>query len=256
MIPSPLLVVTDRHGSARPLVETVRAVLDGGARWIWFRDKDLEPATRRDLALELLALVRTAGGRLTIGGDAVLAAEIDADGVQLGAAYLELVPKSADAFGDRAVDLEPSLRGEVEAIQGQRTGVGVSALDCFATLAMTDEAPRRKGRGREAFVVGVSAHSLGDVRRAREAGADYATLSPIFTTASKPGYGPALGLDGLHEAAAIGLPVVALGGIAPEHAVACREAGAAGIAVMGGIMRAADPAAATRRYLQALHPLT
>ncbi len=102
------------------------------------------------------------------------------------------------------------------------------------------------------MLTGLSAHSLGDVRAATAAGLSYVTLSPIFPTASKPSYGPAIGLDGLREAAEIGLPVVALGGVTPENAGACREAGAAGVAVMGGIMRARDPAAVTRGLLAAL----
>ena len=86
-------------------------------------------------------------------------------------------------------------------------------------------------------LVGVSAHSRTDLARARDAGADYATLSPIFPSASKPGYGPALGLAALHEAAAVGLPVLALGGITAARAAPCRAAGAAGVAVMGEAMR-------------------
>lgn len=101
-------------------------------------------------------------------------------------------------------------------------------------------------------LVGVSAHGTAEIRAASEAGADYATLSPIFASASKPGYGPALGLDGLREAAAIGLPLVALGGIDSGNARACLEAGATGVAVMGALMRASDPEAETRLLLEAL----
>ena len=85
--------------------------------------------------------------------------------------------------------------------------------------------------------IGVSAHSLEDVARARDAGVDYATLSPIFLSASKPGYGPALGLGALREASGLGLPVLALGGVRAAEARACIDAGAAGIAVTGPIMR-------------------
>ncbi|MDX1421679.1 MAG: thiamine phosphate synthase, partial [Kiloniellales bacterium] len=76
-----------------------------------------------------------------------------------------------------------------------------------------------------------------------------ATQSPIFATASKPGYGPALGLAGLAEAAAAGLPVLALGGVTAERAPACLRAGAAGVAVMGAVMAARDPAAAVGTIL-------
>jgi thiamine-phosphate pyrophosphorylase len=45
---------------------------------------------------------------------------------------------------------------------------------------------------------------------------------------------------------------VALGGIAPDKVALCRAAGAAGIAVMGEAMRAADPRAMIGRFVQAL----
>ena len=77
------------------------------------------------------------------------------------------------------------------------------------------------------------------MRAAREAGADYVTLSPIFLTASKPGYGPALGVGVLQEAAGV-MPVVALGGIDPGTAAPCRKAGATAVAVMGAVMRAPE----------------
>ena len=91
-------------------------------------------------------------------------------------------------------------------------------------------------------LIGVSAHSAAEAASLLRAGADYVTVSPVFLTASKPGYGPALGLDGLSRivAEASG-PVIALGGITAENAASCIAAGAIGVAVMGEIMRAADP---------------
>jgi thiamine monophosphate synthase len=77
---------------------------------------------------------------------------------------------------------------------------------------------------------------------------DYVTLSPIFLTSSKPGYGPALGTHILSVRAS--RPIVALGGVDDAaKAAACREAGAAGVAVMGAVMRAADPAAVVKGLL-------
>ena len=110
-------------------------------------------------------------------------------------------------------------------------------------------ARRRLPRG----LIGVSAHSENEAGAQLRAGADYVTLSPIFLTDSKPGYGPALGLDALAAAAAKAPgPIVALGGITPHNAAACLAAGARGVAVMGEIMRAADPEATIRRLLAAL----
>jgi thiamine-phosphate pyrophosphorylase len=101
-------------------------------------------------------------------------------------------------------------------------------------------------------LLGVSAHGIAEVRAAAAAGADYVTLSPIFPTASKPGYGPALGPAALRRATAFGCPVIALGGITPDHVADCMRAGAAGIAVMGTLMRGPDPASEARRYLACL----
>jgi len=91
-------------------------------------------------------------------------------------------------------------------------------------------------------LVGISTHNAAGLARAAAAGADYATLSPIFTSASKPEYGPALGLAALGAAArAARLPVLALGGIDERTIGAVVETGAAGVAVMGELMRAGDP---------------
>jgi len=98
--------------------------------------------------------------------------------------------------------------------------------------------------GKQALV-GVSVHSWDEAVRAQEDGADYVTVSPVFETASKPDHGPALGLEILGEFGdALDTPVIALGGITRETAAQCIEAGAAGVAVMGEIMRAEDPRAA------------
>lgn len=88
-------------------------------------------------------------------------------------------------------------------------------------------------------LIGISAHDAEAVAKAAAAGADYATLSPICLTRSKPDYGPALGLDALRGPWA--LPVLALGGIDIDNAAACLEAGASGLAVMGEAMRATSP---------------
>ncbi len=99
-----------------------------------------------------------------------------------------------------------------------------------------------------AALIGLSGHDSdgADLVERVRGQVDYLTLSPIFPSASKPGYGPCLGTSGLQRWAGLGLPVVALGGIDGAQAVAdCLAAGAAGVAVMGLAMR--DP--------QALGPL-
>jgi thiamine-phosphate pyrophosphorylase len=118
--------------------------------------------------------------------------------------------------------------------------VGADGVHLSADASPGAIAAARARLGTEA-IIGLSAHGDADVVAAQAAGADYATLSPIFATASKPGYGPELGLAALARAARHGVPLLALGGVTAERARDCVAAGAAGIAVMGKIMRAAGP---------------
>ena len=102
-------------------------------------------------------------------------------------------------------------------------------------------------------LIGVSAHTPAQAAALLAAKADYVTLSPIFPSPSKPEYGPPLGLGALRDAAAqTSGAIVALAGIDEDNAAACLAAGAAGVAMMGEIMRAADPEATVRRLLQAI----
>jgi thiamine-phosphate pyrophosphorylase len=100
-------------------------------------------------------------------------------------------------------------------------------------------------------LIGASAHTADEAAELLRSGADYVTVSPVFLTVSKPGYGPALGLDGLAcIVAQVPGPVVALGGITAQNAALCLSAGAQGVAIMGEIMRSADPQATVEFILQ------
>jgi len=98
------------------------------------------------------------------------------------------------------------------------------------------------------YMSGRSCHTLAEVQAAAEEGMDYVTLSPYAVTASKPGYGPPL--DREVFGADVSIPVLALGGIHPGNAAEARAAGAHGVAVMGEVMRADDPAAVVRALLR------
>lgn len=99
-------------------------------------------------------------------------------------------------------------------------------------------------------LVGRSCHDEAELRRVSTE--DYVTISPVYPSASKPGYGPPLGPAGLRCPAAR-VPVFALGGITTAaQAAACVAGGAAGVAVMGAVMRADDPAALVERLVRAV----
>ena len=105
-----------------------------------------------------------------------------------------------------------------------------------------------------ALAVGRSCHDAVELSDAAVHQATYATVSPVFATSSKPGYGPPLALDGLADLAARSpIPVIALGGVEPANAADCMAAGAQGVAVMGGVMAARDPRAVVVDLLEALN---
>ncbi|MGE4371452.1 MAG: thiamine phosphate synthase [Xanthobacter sp.] len=131
-------------------------------------------------------------------------------------------------------------------------GPGQLALDAGADgvhlPAGSDARAARTLLGPEALI-GLSLHDVAEIGALPAGSVDYVTASPVFLSASKPGYGPALGAEGLARFVAASClsascaPVVALGGIGAEQVAICRSAGASGVAVMGDVMRAKTPAA-------------
>jgi thiamine-phosphate diphosphorylase len=104
------------------------------------------------------------------------------------------------------------------------------------------------GRG----MVGRSVHTLAAARAAEAEGADYVIAGSIFSTRSHPGAAPA-GLPFLREVAdGLDIPVLAIGGITPENAGACLQAGAAGVAVLSPLMDADDPQSKAAAYRAAM----
>jgi thiamine-phosphate pyrophosphorylase len=168
-------------------------------------------------------------------------------------------------FSLREKDLPPderrALLGKLVAL-GRHFGAIVTAHEDIDAVAATGAdgvhlpsggSPGAARARLPAALIGASAHSEDEASRLLRAGADYVTASPVFITASKPGYGPALGLDTLARIAAEAAgPVVALGGVTAENAGACLIAGAQGIAVMGEIMRSEDPQVTVERIVRAL----
>jgi thiamine-phosphate pyrophosphorylase len=91
-------------------------------------------------------------------------------------------------------------------------------------------------------LIGVSIHTVTEAEAIDPTVVDYALAGPAFETVSKPGYGPEIGRKGLAETArAARVPLLAIGGINTLRVAEVIAAGCAGVAVMGGVMRAADP---------------
>lgn len=100
-------------------------------------------------------------------------------------------------------------------------------------------------------LIGVSTHIGVEVVEASKGGADYVFVGPVFETASHLGV-EGRGLDAVTDAVEVGLPVIAIGGVAVSNVVDVLAAGAAGVAVIGGVWGAPHPRDAVIRYLDAL----
>lgn len=97
-------------------------------------------------------------------------------------------------------------------------------------------------------LVGCSVHSLEEARAAVRAGADYVTFGNVFATASHPG-APPRGLAALAQIVqAVDVPVLAVGGITPENLPEVLATGCAGVAVIGAVLAAPDPAEAAAAF--------
>ncbi|MEW2381195.1 thiamine phosphate synthase [Micromonospora sp. NPDC047707] len=104
-----------------------------------------------------------------------------------------------------------------------------------------------------AAVLGATARDPDTAGEAVAAGASYLGVGPYRPTSTKDGLPTAIGVAGVRAvAAAVSVPVVAIGGVTAEDVPALRAAGAYGVAVVGALSGAADPARATAELLKAL----
>jgi thiamine-phosphate pyrophosphorylase len=104
-------------------------------------------------------------------------------------------------------------------------------------------------------LIGVSTHSVADVRQANRDGADYVVFGPIFDTPSKRQFGSPVGLEQLAEVCRLSaIPVFAIGGVTRLSIPDVLRAGGHGVAVIGAILDRDDVAAATREMAAALTP--
>jgi thiamine-phosphate pyrophosphorylase len=82
--------------------------------------------------------------------------------------------------------------------------------------------------------IAVSTHTPKEVAAAAAARVDFVVFGPVFATPSKPHF--VVGLAQLERVIALGVPVIALGGIDAQNAHDCTIAGAAGVACIRSVM--------------------
>jgi len=114
------------------------------------------------------------------------------------------------------------------------------------------EAAREKAK--RAIIIGKSTHSFDQAIAAESEGADYIGFGPVFATPTKPDYKP-IGIDDIkrvHDA--VGLPIFCIGGIKIDNLGEVIAAGAKGVAIVSGLLKARDIAKYARACKALLSP--
>src|SRR5271170_3227056 len=158
--------------------------------------------------------------------------------------YLESSRKLAELLLPQGVSFFVNDRPDVAFLAGA-TGVHVGQDDLDV-----DQVRQVVGHDK---LVGVSTHNLEQFERAAASSADYIAVGPVFNTSSKVNPEPVVGLELLRKVRRLtSKPIVAIGGITLDLAASVIEAGADSVAVISGILGAADPAQRAREYIETL----
>jgi thiamine-phosphate pyrophosphorylase len=172
-------------------------------------------------------------------------AEVVGAALAAGCRWVSLREK--DLSEDEQIPLARSLlplvcrHGARLMVHGEAALAKLAGADGVHLPSGSDPIAARALIGREKLL-GLSIHTVTEAEAIDPAVVDYALAGPAFETASKPGYGPEIGRKGLAEMAhAARVPLLAIGGINTLRIAEIIAAGCAGVAVMGGVMRAADP---------------
>jgi thiamine-phosphate pyrophosphorylase len=195
---------------------------------------------------ELIRLMLVTDDRLLDGRDLVSVA-LAAERGGITSLQLRLKRATARELADAARVLIQALR--IPVLVNDRPDVALAAGAAGVHLGPDDLSVALTRRIAPAgFIIGASAGSEAEADSA--AGADYWGIGPWRATTTKDDAGTALGVDGFRRLArrAGSTPTLAIGGIRPEDVAVVLGAGGTGVAVVSGILRAADVEQAARRY--------
>jgi len=168
-----------------------------------------------------------------------------------GVAFVQLRDKSAS--DDDMIRLARALKTGLATygtrlIVNDRVDVAIAAGADGVHMGQGDGDPRHaRARIGPGLILGLSIERQEQLARVPEGCVDYLGVGPVRATPTKPGHAPPMGFAGLRRiASGTALPCIAIGGLGPGDARACRRAGAAGMAVVSAIARSDDPEGAAR----------
>lgn len=163
----------------------------------------------------------------------------------------DVVELSAGLLIRRMRSLTPAIRIGLNGPEdvARRLGIG------WHRTSHAEHAPPI-GSGPAAAPEGRSTHSRRDILQAIQEDLDYVLFGHVFDTASHRGESPRgiAALAAACDAASGSMPVIAIGGITPDKVRECLDAGAAGVAVLSGLMQAPNLFQAVEAYMKALTP--
>lgn len=199
----------------------------------YITDRKQFPGSPAEQRARLLAKIAEAS---RAGVDLIQLREKDLTARDLEALVREAVQVVRENAGKNPTRLLINARLDV-AVAAEADGVHLRADDIAASEARVIFSKA----GVRQPVIGVSCHSVSEVRLAESHGADFAVFGPVFDKSGAPGQGlaslraacskvPARGLEAAVPAGQ--MPVLALGGVNRDNAAACLEAGAAGVAAI------------------------
>ena len=125
------------------------------------------------------------------------------------------------------------------AIDAEGVHVGQSDMPCDVTRKLIGEDK----------ILGVSAATIDEAKKAEKDGADYIGTGAVFPTVTKDD-APSITKQDLKDVVdSISIPVVAIGGITLENASQLKDTGIAGLSVVSAIMSAENPKKASQNLL-------
>ena len=181
--------------------------------------------------------------------------DLIAEAAQAGVDLIQIRERRLD---DRA--LLSLTRRAVEAIRGTRSRIVVNDRVDIALTAQASgvhlrgdsfAASRIRALVPPGFLIGRSVHDPAEAAAVESGGGcDYLVFGTVFASTSKPPTDPIAGPGALREVcAAVGIPVLAIGGISIENVSQVAASGAAGIAAIS-LFERGDPIAATVSMLR------
>jgi thiamine-phosphate pyrophosphorylase len=165
--------------------------------------------------------------------------------------FFEISFQMANEFKGKAARFIVNDRADIARLAGASgVHVGQEDLPVEAARLIGGIGAGNGASGPKRFWVGVSTHTLEQVRAAEATSADYIAIGPIYATATKEKADTVVGVEFIRQARALTRkPIVAIGGITVERAADVFGAGADCVAVARDLVCATNPAARARKYL-------